>query len=348
MATTLAAWTRTIDAALRSSGIDPSPVFVNSGIDPLALMDPDRRIPGDTTARLWRACVIATGDEAFGLTVAREGFVHGSPKLIASLVSSPTAWCGLQRLLRFIAIVTGIAGIELTRDATKVRVRIVPIEGPVAEEAVDALSYSIVRLVRQFKGADGSPVAVRLKRPAPRFRLSWTRAFRCPVAFASAHDELLFDAAGLDDLVDAVPHPVETRREKSLIRDLGRARKDSFIVLVLRAITQALESGEPTAARIAQDLGMSLRSFQREMKSNGQTFKEMLDDVRRERASDYLADASLGISDIAFLLGYTHAASFTHAYRRWTGHSPRAGRKVTDGLADESRRPSVRGRPPIS
>lgn len=344
MATTLAAWTRTIDAALRSGGIDPEPLFVNAGIDPRAMLDPDLRISGETTARLWRASVIATGDEAFGLTVARGGFVHGSPTLISSLVLSPTAWSGLQRLSRFIAIVTGIAGIELTRGSTEVRVRIVPIEAPVAEEAVDALSYSIVRLVRRFKGAKGSPIAVRLKRRSPRQRLSWTRAFRCPVAFASAQDELVFDAAGFDDAVDPGSDSAGARLPKSLIRDLGRARKGAFIMLVRRAVTQALESGEPAGASIARDLGMSLRSFQREMQSNGQTFKQVIDEVRRERASVYLADASLGISDIAFLLGYTHAASFTHAYRRWTGCSPSAGRKaettaeLTVGWADEGRR----------
>ena len=43
---------------------------------------------------------------------------------------------------------------------------------------------------------------------------------------------------------------------------------------------------------------------------------------RQELARHYLADASLPISRIAWLLGFQEVSAFTHAFKRWTGQTP--------------------------
>jgi len=45
--------------------------------------------------------------------------------------------------------------------------------------------------------------------------------------------------------------------------------------------------------------------------------------VRRELAERYLADTTLTLNDVAFLLGYTHSHNFFKAFRRWfNGQTP--------------------------
>jgi AraC-like DNA-binding protein len=55
-------------------------------------------------------------------------------------------------------------------------------------------------------------------------------------------------------------------------------------------------------------------------------FEKLVDDVRREQATELLKDPLLPLSDVAALLGYVEQSSFSHAFRRWTGTSPRAWR----------------------
>ena len=43
--------------------------------------------------------------------------------------------------------------------------------------------------------------------------------------------------------------------------------------------------------------------------------------------SSYLADASLSLGEIAYLLGYSESSAFNRAYRRWTGRTPAADRR---------------------
>jgi AraC-like DNA-binding protein len=44
--------------------------------------------------------------------------------------------------------------------------------------------------------------------------------------------------------------------------------------------------------------------------------------MRKDLALHYLADASLSISRIAWLLGFQEVSAFTYAFRRWTGQAP--------------------------
>ncbi|HKP55781.1 MAG TPA: AraC family transcriptional regulator [Polyangiales bacterium] len=56
----------------------------------------------------------------------------------------------------------------------------------------------------------------------------------------------------------------------------------------------------------------------------------MLDRVRHTRALELLRSEA-SIDEAADRLGYTDAANFTRAFRRWTGKSPRAVRKAARG-----------------
>jgi AraC-like DNA-binding protein len=56
------------------------------------------------------------------------------------------------------------------------------------------------------------------------------------------------------------------------------------------------------------------------------TYEEVVDQLRRSLALQYVKEPSLSLSQIAWLLGYEGSTSFNHAFKRWTGQSPSAAR----------------------
>jgi AraC-like DNA-binding protein len=62
------------------------------------------------------------------------------------------------------------------------------------------------------------------------------------------------------------------------------------------------------------------------LNEEGSSYTEVLDDLRRELAMRYLEDKTLGLSQIAWLLGYSEVSSFNHAFKRWTSKSPKTVR----------------------
>jgi AraC-like DNA-binding protein len=67
---------------------------------------------------------------------------------------------------------------------------------------------------------------------------------------------------------------------------------------------------------------MSERTLARRLAAENLTFLGIREDMRRDLAQHYLADPTLSVSRIAWLLGFQEVSAFTHAFRRWTGHSP--------------------------
>jgi len=72
---------------------------------------------------------------------------------------------------------------------------------------------------------------------------------------------------------------------------------------------------------VAAGLGMAPRTLQRSLEAEGTTFRELVAEVRRVLAEEMLAQR-MTVDEIAERLGYAEAASFVHAFKRWTGVPP--------------------------
>jgi len=69
-------------------------------------------------------------------------------------------------------------------------------------------------------------------------------------------------------------------------------------------------------------MGMSERTLQRRLASEGSTFNGLLEEARRTIAISYLADRKLAAYEVSFLLGYAEPSTFFRAFKRWTGKTP--------------------------
>ena len=80
--------------------------------------------------------------------------------------------------------------------------------------------------------------------------------------------------------------------------------------------TQDMES-------IALSLGLHPRKLRRHLKTENQTFQCLLEEHRHTVAEELLSTTDMKIADIAEQLNYSETSSFTRAFRRWTGQSPK-------------------------
>jgi len=78
----------------------------------------------------------------------------------------------------------------------------------------------------------------------------------------------------------------------------------------------------PNFNRVVAAAGISARTFQRQLEAEGTNFSELLADTRRSETLSRLGDRGRTIASIAAGLGYSDQASFTRAFRRWTGSPP--------------------------
>ena len=70
-----------------------------------------------------------------------------------------------------------------------------------------------------------------------------------------------------------------------------------------------------------------LSSYQRRLDERSLKFQVLLDDARLQLAKRYLSKSNTSLSEIALLLGYAEQSAFNHAFKRWTGSTPKAWRE---------------------
>ena len=88
------------------------------------------------------------------------------------------------------------------------------------------------------------------------------------------------------------------------------------------ALLELLPTGNGTMEAVARSLGLSARTLQRKLKSEGTTFRERLNGTREMLARHYLGSSRMPAAEISFLLGYEDPNSFFRAFHAWTGTSP--------------------------
>lgn len=151
--------------------------------------------------------------------------------------------------------------------------------------------------------------------------------FGCPVHFGEVGYGVDYHAT---DMARTIPN--NNPRLLALVSDyLDEIIASSGLSLeqqVRALIRELLPTRSCTLEVIAAHHHVSVRTMQRRLASEGLVFERLVDDVRRERAVEYLADPDMTIARISYLVGYVEQSSFSHAFRRWTGTSPRAWRQT--------------------
>lgn len=299
-----------------------------AGIDP-ALTHAEARLPLAATKRLWQLAVQATGDEAFGLHVASAVKPNTFLVMELSLNASASLAEMFQRLVRFFRVVTDAAEMSFTRhdDEYHLCVDVSSQAERPADESIDAFMSLFVRMCRARLGRDFCPRHVYFCRQAPRHADAFAKILRMPMTFGCAQNRLVLDRASCERQLDDGNAQLAQQGDDIIRQYLARSQMASAAA---RSIAQDVETvliemlplGEPDQQAIARQLGMSTRSLQRRLASEGQTWKQLLEVTRHKLAMHYLRNTAHSIVDIACLLGYSDSANFTRACRRWEGKTP--------------------------
>jgi AraC-like DNA-binding protein len=85
----------------------------------------------------------------------------------------------------------------------------------------------------------------------------------------------------------------------------------------------------PNFGYIASAVNMSERTLRRKLREENTSFRNLVDQLRMEMAIKYLRDTDLTVEAISNSLGFSDAANFRQAFRRWTKAAPHAFRDIS-------------------
>lgn len=299
-------------------------------LDLTAVSDQGARIPHATAVALLENSVRVSGDPAFALHAAK-GIEVGDFGVYDFLArSARTLGESMSVASRYLPLLHDGAALELSERSEVVhwRHRVLPglRQSGAANEYVVASFFFAGQMALGFSAP---PDEVHFMHEAPEHWQECEAIFQAPVRFGRERNALVFPRLALEiPLASAQPalHAVLTRYADELMERLPRGQPFAQRV---RALARERLEEDPSLHRVARILHMSESTVQRRLGAEGTTYTELLDEARRERAVELLADPQLNVSEVAYRLGFAHRPAFHRAFKRWHGVSPSEYRERT-------------------
>ncbi|MFO0660261.1 MAG: AraC family transcriptional regulator ligand-binding domain-containing protein [Polyangiaceae bacterium] len=318
-----------------SKGIAREALAVEADIDPSTGLD--ERVPLSSVLSLWTALISRFPSDPLGLELAVR-WRSESLGLLGYLTSNArTLGEALDRFVEFQSLVDGesrlsrrVEGdlliVNLARDPVLEALR-QPMEGLLASGHAFFELLSQTRLVALHASA-----AHRTTLPPGPYRAF----FGVDVAFGAERNELQYPASILDRpipkadprLGDYLLEAAESARIR--FAEARALSSEALYERVAREVRRRLALGETLSIEpIAKQLGASPRTLQRALTTEGSSFREIADSERQRVAELLLGSSKHAVSEVAAQLGFSELASFSRAFKRWTGSSPAEFRRRT-------------------
>jgi AraC-like DNA-binding protein len=171
------------------------------------------------------------------------------------------------------------------------------------------------------------PRLVHLRRERPPYAAEFERIFDAPVVFGAEWNAMEFDPAFLmlkQPPVNRYVFGVLSERAEGLLQSLQNSKTTRGRVETI--LMPILHTGDADMDLVAQKLSVSRQTLYRQLKAEGVTFEEVLDELRHKLALHFLASKKVSVNETAYLVGFSDPAAFSRAFKRWTGMTPREAR----------------------
>ncbi|WP_307172577.1 AraC family transcriptional regulator [Streptomyces sp. B3I7] len=319
---------RLLVAGLEGTGGDGAVLTRRAGLTGLMSADMDARVPTDCLSRLWRLRLGASDDPCLGVKAAghwRFGRLRLMDYLVANVPTLAEVFTVTERysaLLNTAPNKIGLAG-DARNPGSPGGPGTVTYQIRSGDPEVDAMAsqYALATVLfraRYVTGREIRPLHVGLTSCAPAHHRELSVRFGARRLDFDADATTMTLAA--DDL--SLPLPDADARLGAVLRQhaadviAAQAVPSPWADRLRQVITAQLADGGLSLPVVARALALSPRSLQRRLAEEGTTWRDLVDTVRRDRATALLARGA-SRKEVAARLGFGDTRALRGALRRW-------------------------------
>jgi AraC-like DNA-binding protein len=310
-------------------GVDVDALLRQAHLTPREIKNKDVPLGVQNQIKFVDLVANAISDPLFGLRLAYSYDLREIGLLYYVSASADTLLGSLLRIARYSDVANEGVDLEVKKgDVLRLRLRYSGVARHSDVHQIEFWMASLVRICRTLIGTNFKPLEIRIMHDRREQVPEMEKLLGCAVKTGANVDEIIFSGkSGEYPVITADPYlnRLCLRFCEETLTHLGK-KTSPLKVRVENAIAALLPHGEMHFDAVAAQLGMSGRTLARRLASEGHSFSKILDELRSALARRYLAESDMSISEIAWLLGYSEVANFTHAFHRWTGTNPRTER----------------------
>lgn len=289
--------------------------------------DPDALIPFRQGSRMLGACADRCGCPHLGVLTGKATPLSALGLVAELALAARDVRSALGLVVRHLTLSDGGGLAHLSEGPRYASVSYALYEPGIerAEIIYDHVLGVIWNVLRDLCGSAWRPHEVVFARRRPQDLRPYRSFFRAPLRFDADESAVIFDSIWLDRPI-ASADAARLRELQAQVEALEAGAGD-LPGQVRRVLRRQLLSNRASMDSVASELAMHRRTLDRKLKAFGLNFQDLSDEVRYEVARQLLGDTAMPVIAIAASLHYNDASAFTHAFRRWSGHSPTQWRR---------------------
>ncbi len=298
---------------------------------PLTVLDdPDGPLLYRDFLRFYEQAGRLTAMRSFGLMVGTQlRFARDLSTFGKYVTSAPHLASALERACKTIRHHESFSHVQVTAlgDTIKLAYGAAELVGGNWRQVSDAILCALVDLVRSYAGPGWRPKWVEV----PYAKGPWIQdledCFEAPVKPDCPAIAVIFD----EELTGAKPYG--SNRTSAPITRADVARQGQKLPKDITAasyaiVRQRLLIGRTDLDGVAAKFGLGLRTYQRRLQEEGLSYNRLLANCLQERARELLHEDGVTVWQIARALGYATEIEFIRAFKKWTGTTPGAYRRI--------------------
>ena len=318
-----AAFVRGMLSGICADGSSADRWLLHAGIAPALFEQVSGRVTDEQYVTLFSALMSQRDDE--GLGFFSRPLRHGTIALaMRSALGATTVEAAIRRLCRALTLVQDDVQIDTIQDGQLTGVRIVVPSAYTPDRVYmhESLLRVLSRLAAWLQGGRIRPHGFDFTYACPPHADEYRKVFPGEVRFGQAHSAVWFASAKLagpmrrDDgalrsfLLQSPRNLVIPQRDEDLTGDR------------IRAYLQQVRPQWPDLRATADALNLSVSTLQRYLASEGSSFQQVKDQLRRDLAIVWLNTSTVQLATLASELGFSDQAVFQRAFKTWTGSAP--------------------------
>jgi AraC-like DNA-binding protein len=320
--------------ALAADGVSAEDALAETCLSKSALSSPAECVSLNQIIECYRNAVRLSPDPYFGFHAGLRFHVSSYAMYGFAILSSTDFRQTMYFAMKYHQLATPLTEISFKEEGGYGIWTITPLPHPRIDvrlyKFLVELQFGIhLSLHRDVMGSSFSARELHFTYSPPDDASNYPYIFGCNALFDQPENKLLFDAAWLDakpNLGNEITYSMIVRLCDDLMEEF---RLRIGLVGKVRKILLANLLRPTRFEDVARYLSMSPRTLRRKLREENMSFRRLVDELRRDMAIKYLRDTDLTIEDIAYALGFSDAANFRHAFRRWTKASPHQFRNIS-------------------
>lgn len=245
-----------------------------------------------------------------------------------ALFSSRSLREALMLALRYLDLsaIFGELSVRETADELHLHLDYSKVPAEVRQFLIERDTAAILRVQRLVDPRPAPPLCVYFEFPRPAYADRFQAVFGKMPEFGAGKTVFVLDRKVADQPLpqanEATARMCEAECQKLLARRRARSGTSARVRdIILRRPAQAADMEV-----VAAELCMTSRTLRRHLADENTSFRALRDEVLMTLAEELIGTAHMKLAEVAERLGYSDAAAFSHAFKRWKGVTPGAAR----------------------